>query len=180
MNARIIHVGPDERFRVPVLESAGCLVEICESIDSFRSSLICHPAADAVAITDDAPALLMSAASIVLATSAIPLIHFKGEFRGEIESFGSKSRRTPQPDTDFEVDLTIAPLTPPADWVAQVVNFIDESRALRAQLRVRYEESVAIRRASELLRADATAVREKSRLERLRARIEATRNRQDH
>ena len=164
MTGRIIHVGLDEQFRVPVLENAGYLVDICLSVDSFQASLVASPGADAIAITDNAPKALLKAASLVLAThvSTVPLIYFKGS-SADLD------------DSDF--DLAIPPLTPPVDWVAEVEKLIAERRALRANSKALCEASAALQRNSARLREASATVVQESRS--MGARIKADRESND-
>jgi hypothetical protein len=155
MDARIIHVGEDDRFRIAVLKSAGYHVQDCNSFAQVHAALLEPPPADAVLLTESGAELPFRVVSLVRATTLAPVILFQ-----QVAS--------PLPESEF--DLVIPPRTVPREWLSEVEALIARSRALRA-------ESQVIRERSETLRRDVGSVIERFKVEQERSRIEVERHR---
>jgi hypothetical protein len=154
--ASLIHFGPDNCFRIPVLEDAGFSVVECLGINDLHAHLTGFQPLDAVAMGNTQDVRLGSVISLVRATSTAPLILF--------ESFDEERPA----DEDDEFDLVIPVCAMPYQWLKDIDNLIHLSRKIR-------ERSQALRATSEALRGDSSALVEKVRIELERSRREIQR-----
>lgn len=161
----IIHVGPDDCYRITALERAGYFINSCASLDQFHAALTGIPPADAVAVFESFDELPAKAASVARATSTVPLILF--------QSAGPANAHYNQAD----FDLIVPALLEPRNWVVEVQAFLEESRALRAQSEALREKSLQLLQRSLKLRAECIAAKEKLWLERQRSKDLRERNR---
>jgi hypothetical protein len=135
MATSVVHFGEDICFRLQVLESAGYSVAECHSIELLSSALRQNP--EAVLLEEEPQSLIEAAAFLTRSCSAASLVLF----RSEVDSF-----------TAGDFDLVVPSLTPPEEWLSEIADLLQRSRAVRA-------ESQTLHKASLFLRQDSAAVR---------------------
>lgn len=149
MAARVIHFGVDDCYRLRVLRQAGYEIAECGDFKEFRAALRSEADADAVMLNDSFGSLPLQAIPLARSRTWAPIILFPNPKRAyELE----------------ELDLVVPSFTPPQEWLLDVANLIERSRAIRAQSQCLIDESARLRRA-------AAATRESSRSERRRSRF---------
>jgi hypothetical protein len=135
----ILHVGEDLCQRIPVLETAGLVVQQTETdIPAIRAAFSHGDTFSAVLFHSDISAPSQSAARETRTLSQAPLVLFQNPAAACDEN---------------EFNLVIPPLTPPAVWLQQLCELIEQCRGLRersGQLRL---DCATIRSQSDLLRA---------------------------
>lgn len=148
MATTIIHFGADLAARIPVLQSAGFMVDVCSSIDSLIERMQ-QEESDAVVVSERQELNLDSVITAARSYTPTPLILFARE-------------QNLQNEADF--DLVIAPFTPPRQWLTNIVELIARSKTLQAE--------------SESLRAEASALRSESRAARQQIEKQCERTRE--
>lgn len=116
MATSLVHFGVDVARRIPVLQSAGFQVDLCSSIDSLIETLEREPV-DAVIVSQTPELKVESVVSVVHSRPATSVILFSEE---------------PGQPSGAEADLVIPVLTPPWEWLANIEEFIAQSKARRA------------------------------------------------
>lgn len=114
MGARILHFGLDESNRVPVLRSAGYVVEACPSLPNLDSALHHDGEPAAVVMSDSHASESHAVLNMVHSSSFAPVILFE--------------RTTYCPD-ERDFDLVIPNLTPVKEWLAKIAATIERPRA---------------------------------------------------
>lgn len=152
MATNLIHFGEDICFRLPVLQSAGYAVADCHSVEMLSAALSKGP--EAVLLEEEPKLLVQAAAFLTRSRSTASLILF----RSEVDSF-----------TAGDFDLIIPSLTPPDEWLTEIVTLLERSRTIRM-------ESQTLLKASSLLRQDSAALRKVVSEERARSIRERSKN----
>ena len=105
MAARIIYLGTDTCYRLPVLVRAGYQVESYASTDSLREAMHALARVDAILLTDRDGAEPEEALALARANGLVPVILFRDHnWDGAVGEF----------------DLVVPPLTPPRYWLEQI------------------------------------------------------------
>lgn len=145
MATTIIHFGEDTCFRLPVLRSAGYTVEECESLDVFAGLL--NGNTDAVMLEEEPEISAPRVVTLIRARSSAPIILFRN---GGIQSASDG------------FDLIIPALTAPEDWLRQIADLLEQSRAVRAESMALTQTAAALRQESAAVREAAGRIRERS------------------
>lgn len=114
MAASVLYFGPDEYNRVQVLESAGYSVRACNKVEDLKLALKIPPLPSAVLMK--CAGYCKPAIEIVHSAALAPVIVFPNPDKFELEE---------------SVDLVVPPLTPPAEWLRELAEIIERSRALK-------------------------------------------------
>jgi hypothetical protein len=154
MAARVIHFGPDDCHRLIVLESAGYVVDACDSLGQLRASLIAGDEADAVMMSDAEGVAPEEVVSVARTHSLAPVVLFRG---------------TNRVYEDSTFDLVVHTLTPPEVWLDEVDALISKNRVLHARSEVLARESAHPKQ-------EAAAAVLMTQVERKRSRLESARN----
>jgi hypothetical protein len=125
---RIIHFGEDSCHRLMVLESAGYMVERCESIQDIEFYLRSPHLPDAVVVSDDLQRASRVATFLSNADLPLPVILFAG---------------TDEPYTETEYDLIIPALTSPSDWLLSIEETIERFQGRRSNISAHFHSQHA-------------------------------------
>jgi hypothetical protein len=143
--ASILHVGDDLCHRVPIMKSAGLIVDQSEcGADAVHAALVQNQSFSAITFHNDAFPLPDIVVSTARTLSSAPLILFKN------------------PSVccdDGAFDLVIPSLTPPADWLKSLRAAIEDAHNLRRISMQLRQESMNVRFQTERLRAESAGVR---------------------
>jgi len=154
MAANLVYFGVDTCHRLPVLMRAGYTVENCYSALQLEAVFDSISPAEAVLMTDHEGKLPQDAITLTRCRPVTPLILFRDSNHSYAES---------------AFDLVVPSLTPPGQWLEQIALLLGESRVLRAKSELLRVESRMLQHEAILLQRDAAELREKTRLERIRA-----------
>ena len=146
MAAKVLHFGTDDCNRLLVLRSVGYDVEFCPSLVEFPP-LLQRSDPDAVLVTGRPNRERGQVVTLTRELSHARLILF-----GSSHSVAG----------DGEFDLVIPPLMHPEEWLQQVSSVIERSRTLTATATVIREQSVLLRKDSEIARLKSMIERERS------------------
>ena len=171
MAARVLHFGEQPCPALPLLRSAGYAVECCGSVLQFQGSLEGGSEPDAVSMTDEMVSDHPAAVSLARAHTSAPLILFR------------KTDRNWFPDVEYnpvepEFDLIVPRAAPPAEWLCDVADAIEQSRTIRAlseqisqDTSRLLQESSRLRQKSSRLLGECRDVLQRSRFEQARAEL---------
>ena len=149
MATGVIHFGVDDCSRVLVLQNAGYRVNHCCFIPELKAALHAPLRPSVTLFSESGGETRSEAASLIRScTIHTPIIFFSNAY---------------EPcDEESRPDLIVPPFTTPERWLRWIASVIEQSRALQAA-------SASLREKSASLRQNASAVGERSVLERMRA-----------
>jgi hypothetical protein len=129
MAALLVHIGVDERYRVPVFRRAGYSVKECHTVEALHSTLLQFPNPDVVAVAEREEIDAREVASVVRSRCASPLVLFQKE-----HPFLETSK----------FDLVIPFLTDRRVWLRAIAAEVARSRILCRQARRLCDEAAAV------------------------------------
>jgi hypothetical protein len=154
MAARVLCFGVDDCNRSLVLRQVGYEVDRCPNLIEFRALIRERADAEAVVFTQGPGSDRRQVVTLTREHLHARLVLFNNSYARADEA-------------DF--DLIIPPLTPPGEWLRQIAALIERGRGLKATATAIREESVLLRKDSEIARLHSMIEREKSATVRARA-----------
>jgi hypothetical protein len=113
---RVIHFGPDECYRTPIMRAAGYDVTQCDSIDELQSALKSSDATDLICISESYQQPREDALAISRTMSTAPVVLFRSTMHRYISD---------------RFDLEIDTLATPDVWLVHMKSLIERPRAVR-------------------------------------------------
>lgn len=115
---RIVHVGEDICYRVPVLRRAGFKVDVCISTDQLSDNLFNRPETDAILISDPGREISEEILRRIRGCSSAPIVLFQSSSRD-------------YPNAWF--DLVIPVLSRPVEWLRDIAKVTEPTECASFQ-----------------------------------------------